>query len=93
MPKAAQRKKDDRFSLRITDEQKTTIERAAELRRTSASNFMLETAYTEAVRVIEESSQVHLQAEAWERFYVELEAPPRELPALKRFLAQPTVFD
>jgi uncharacterized protein (DUF1778 family) len=93
MPRSAQRKKDDRFSLRITDEQKSTIEYAAELRRTSASNFMLETAYTEAVRVIEEANQVHLQAEIWERFYAELEAPPKEIPALKRFLAQPTVFD
>jgi uncharacterized protein (DUF1778 family) len=93
MPRAAQRKKEDRFNLRITEEQKVIIEEAAALKRTSASNFMLETAYTEARRVIEEANQVHLQAEAWERFCADLEAPPTEIPALKRFLAQPTVFD
>jgi uncharacterized protein (DUF1778 family) len=92
MAKAAPRK-NERINLRTTEDQKLVIEQAAHLKQTTASEFMLQAAYSEALRVLEDASRIRLSREAWESFNAALDEPPKVLPGLKAFLAQPDVFD
>ena len=87
------RRKAERMNLRATEDQKLVIEQAAQLRQTSATEFMLQSAYSEALRVLEEASRLRLEQEAWEGFCAALDAPAKELPGLKAFMAEPDLFD
>jgi uncharacterized protein (DUF1778 family) len=87
------RRKTERMDLRATEDQKLVIERAAQIRQTTASEFMLQTAYAEAQRILEESSRIRLEQEAWTHFCAALDEPAKVFPALKEFLSQPDVFN
>lgn len=91
MAKAA-RRKTERMDLRATEEQKQLIEQAAQLLQTTASEFMLQAAYSEAMRTIEEAGRIRLNKQAWENFCTALDEPAQELPGLKEFLSQPDLF-
>ena len=79
--------------LRIRPAQKAVLARAAELRQTSLSNFMLEHAYEAAQQVLAEQVDIVMTPAEWEAFCKALDEPPRSIPALKKLLTQPSVFD
>jgi uncharacterized protein (DUF1778 family) len=85
--------KESKVQLRLRADQKAVIARAAELRRMSLSQFMLEHAYEAAQRVLGEQLEIVLPPAQWEAFRKALDAPPRSIPALKKLLTQPGVFD
>ncbi len=79
--------------LRLRPDQKSTITRAAELRRTSLSNFMLEHAYEAAQQVLAEQVDIVMTPAEWEVFCEALDGPPRPIEALKKLLTEASVFD
>jgi len=81
------------LQLRLRPAQKAVLARAAELRRTSLSNFMLEHAYEAAQQVLAEQVDIVMSPAEWQAFRKALDAPPRAIPALKRLLTQASVFD
>lgn len=97
MPQAKTKRKSARkatkLQLRLQSAEKTVLSRAAALRRTSLSNFMLEHAYAAAQEVLAEQTEVVMPAKQWEAFCKALDAPPRAIPALRKLLNQPSVFD
>ncbi len=82
-----------KVQLRLRAAEKAVIARAAELRRTTLSQFMLEHAYQAAQQVLADQVQFVLPAARWKAFCQALDAPPREIPALKRLLTRKGVFD
>ena len=90
---ATQPKKADRFGFRYTEEEKALIEQAAELKNTSASNFIREVSKTKALEVIQEAQSVKLTEDAWNQFCNELDRPAKVIPALQEFMREPGVFD
>jgi uncharacterized protein (DUF1778 family) len=82
-----------KVQLRLRPAQKAVLARAAELRRTSLSNFMLEHAYEAAQQVLAEQVDIVMSPAEWQAFCKALDAPPREIPALKKMLTQASVFD
>ena len=82
MPSNHQRKaqmrfrKQERLEARITREQKYIIERAARIRGTSVTNFVLASAQQAAVTTIQESETLKLREEAREVFVNALLNPP-----------------
>jgi uncharacterized protein (DUF1778 family) len=85
--------KADRVQLRLQPAQKAVLARAAELRQTSLSNFMLEHAYEAAQQVLAEQVDIVMPPREWEAFCKALDAPPRSVPALKKLLTEASVFD
>src|SRR5690242_17181654 len=85
--------KTTRVQLRLRPAQKAVLARAAQLRRTSLSNFMLEHAYEAAQQVLAEQVDIILPPAEWEAFRKALDAPPRPIPALKKLLTEASVFD
>lgn len=89
-PKAA---KSDKVQLRLHHRQKSVIARAAEIKQTSFTNFMVEHAYEAAQQVMAEQTHFALSGEGWAAFCAALDAPPRDIPALRRLLNEPGLFD
>jgi uncharacterized protein (DUF1778 family) len=92
-PKPPSSLKATKVQLRLRPVQKAVLARAAQLRRTSLSNFMLEHAYEAAQQVLAEQVDIVMPAAEWDAFCKALDAPPREIPALKKLLTQASVFD
>src|ERR1700682_4109687 len=92
-PKAAHSLKATKVQLRLQPAQKAVLARAAELRRTSLSNFMLEHAYEAAQQVLAEQVDIVMPPAEWKAFCKALDAPPRPIPALKKLLTEASVFD
>ena len=61
------------------------IARAAELRQTTLSKFMLENAYQAAQQVLADQVHFTVPSARWKAFCHALDAPPRDIPALRRF--------
>lgn len=82
-----------KVQLRLQPAQKAVIARAAQLRRTSLSNFLLEHAYEAAQQVLAEQVDLVMSPPEWQAFCKALDAPPRPIAALQKLLREASVFD
>ncbi len=82
-----------KVQLRMRPLQKDVIARAAELKQTTMTNFMVEHAFNAAQQILADQTHFYLSPEKWEEFCAALDAPPREVPELRKLLSQPSVFD
>lgn len=85
--------KETKVQLRMRPLQKDVIARAAELRQTTVTNFMLEQAFHAAQQILADQTHFYLSPEKWEEFCAALDAPPRKKPRLKKLLTKQGVFD
>jgi len=85
--------KQSRLNLRVNLHEKKVIEKAAAIKRSAASKFILENAYEAACEVLSEQSNFPLSDKQWKDFCQALDAPTRTIPALKKLLTEPGVFD
>ena len=82
-----------RLDLRASAAQKRILEEAARLKHTSVTEFILQTACEAAKEVLAEEGQIRMPKDDWKAFLKALDAPPRSLPALRKLLTTPGVFD
>jgi uncharacterized protein (DUF1778 family) len=85
--------KSSKVQLRLRPEEKAILRRAAALRQTTVSQFMLEYAFQAAQQVLADQLYFTLPSDRWQAFCDALDAPPRDIPALRRLLSKPSVFD
>lgn len=90
MPKVI---KETRLNLRVSLHDKAVIEKAAAIKQSTASKFILQNAYDAACEVLSEQSHFVLPDKEWKEFCQALDAPTRTIPALKKLLTEPGVFD
>lgn len=86
------RASEQKLSIRADEAQKRMLRRAAERRRTSISQFVLETSLAEAERILEEPP-IRLNSKEYAWFLAKLDEPPRDLLNLRRLLQEPTVWN
>ncbi len=82
-----------RFSIRASALQKKVIAQAAQIKETTMSEFVLEQAFLAAQQVIADQAHFVLPKKQWKSFCAALDAPPRSIPALRRLLTEPGIFD
>jgi uncharacterized protein (DUF1778 family) len=92
-PNPKQPLRDNKVQLRMRPLQKQVISRAAELKQTTLTNFMLEHAFEAAQNILADQAHFYLSPEKWKEFVAALDAPPRKLPKLHKLLTEPSVFD
>jgi uncharacterized protein (DUF1778 family) len=92
-PKTARPLKATKIQLRLRPTQKAVLLRAAELRQTSLSNFMLEHAWEAAQQMLAEQTDIVMPSAEWKAFCKSLDAPPRSIPMLQKLLTEASVFD
>jgi uncharacterized protein (DUF1778 family) len=82
----------EKLDIRLSAEAKRILASAAAAQRRSISDFVLESALSRAEDALADRRRFGLDAERWDAFMVALDAPPRDLPRLKRLLNEPSVF-
>ena len=85
--------KPSRLNIRVSQQEKDVLTRAASVLNTSVSNFVVQRAYAEAQVVLAEQSQFRLPDKKWREFCRALDSPPKDIPALRELLTGPGVFD
>ena len=86
-------RKESKVQLRLRPAQKELIARAAQVKQTTLTSFMVEHAFSAAQQVLADQVHFELSPERWEAFCTALDAPPKEIPALRRLLAEKSIFD
>lgn len=92
MIRAATRK-ETRLSIRATPQSKALLEKAARKDNKSVSDFVLQNALSAAEAIVADDSAFSLNDKEWKRFLAALDAPPRNITALRELLTKPGVFD
>lgn len=90
---AAVPRKETRLSIRATWESKELIEKAAKRENKNLSDFVLENALSAAEAIVADDSNFSLNDKQWKSFIAALDAPPRNIAALRQLLTEPSVFD
>lgn len=80
--------KDDRLQVRLDAASKNMLQRAANYRRKTVSQFVLATALEEAEKVIRENEVVSLSSADWTIFFDALTNPPPPNAALRKAFAR-----
>jgi len=85
--------RETKVQLRMRPLQKDVIARAAEIKHTTLTDFMVEHAFEAAQNVLADQVHFYLTEERWNEFVAALDAPPQNLPGLRKLLSEPDVFD
>ena len=76
-----------RLNIRVSEHEKVVLARAARASGTTFSQFVLQKAYAEAQAVHAEQTRFGLPPRQWRKFCAALDAPPKDIPALRKLLA------
>jgi len=82
-----------RINLRVAPTTKKLLKSAAKLRKNSLTDFVLNSSTTAAENILADQTRFVLPPDKWAAFNAALDAPPKELPALKRLFEKPSVFE
>lgn len=93
MATAPHKIKEERLSIRISGERKDLIARAAEIEHKKITDFVLDNALSAAEAVVGDDANIRIDSKQWKRLAAALDAPPRKIPALRKLLTQPSIFD
>lgn len=83
----------EKLDLRLTLEAKQTLQAAAAAARKTVSEFVLDSALSEAEERLADRRLFALDAQRWEELLAALDAPPRRHPRLERLFREPSFFD
>lgn len=83
----------EKLDLRLTPIAKQMLQKAAAAAQRSVSDFVLESALARAEETLADRQHFGLNAEQWEAFILALDAPPRELPRMRRLVNEPGIFE
>ena len=86
-------RRDVTINIRARQRQRDLIDEAAAVLGKNRSDFMLETACREAESVLLDRRTFALDEATWERFTALLDAPPRDLPQLRKLLSTPASWE
>lgn len=84
--------KSERIELRLTTEQKRTIERAATISGRTVTDFSVPYLVEQAREIIRQDRELQLSNESWDRFQQILDQPAQSLPGLAALLRRRSVF-
>lgn len=82
----------EKLDLRLTPDAKRTLAAAAAAERRSISDFVLDSALGRAEETLADRRVFSLDAETWDKFQAALDAPPRDLPRLRKLINEPGIF-
>ena len=81
------------LNIRIRQEQRSLIERAAAALDKTVSDFVRDAALREAANALLDKTVFHLNAEAWGKFNAALDAPPANNVRLQDLMSRKPVWE
>ena len=85
--------KSERIDIRTTQNVKRTLQQAAAVTHKTVSEFLLDSALTQAAEVLSDRRLFILDDAQWDAFLAALDAPTVPMPRLERLLKEPSVLD
>jgi uncharacterized protein (DUF1778 family) len=73
-----------RINMRVSEHQERVLRAAADLSGETLTGFVLSVATEHAEELLERAERIELGGEAFKRFVEALDAPPEEMPTLRR---------
>lgn len=86
-------RKQARLNIRASKREKSLIERAARQLNVSVSEFVLQRALTEAEAILADNARFRVTKAQYDAFCAALDEPPRDIPAMRKLLTEPGLFD
>ncbi len=83
----------EKLNLRLSLAAKRTLQAAATAEGKSVSEFVLDTAVSEAEGRLADRRIFTLGGKGWDAFVAALDAPPNRHPRLERLFREPSMFD
>lgn len=83
----------EQLNIRTSVAQKAKLAEAARLQNMNVSQFVLSKSLDAADEIIADQRLIHVSKEEYDWLIAKLEEPPRDIPALKELLSQPSVFE
>lgn len=84
--------KSDRIEIRLTADQKRTIEQAATIAGRSVTDFSVPLLVDEATEVIRQDRELRMSAQAWDTFNEILDRPAKPITELAELFRRTSVF-
>jgi uncharacterized protein (DUF1778 family) len=84
--------KDKSLNIRVTEDEKATVEQAARLSHMAMSQFMLQATLRAAEEVLADQTRFVLSPDQWDEFVALLDRPARVLPGLREAASKPSPF-
>jgi uncharacterized protein (DUF1778 family) len=84
---------EDRLSIRANTAQKMILRRAAEVRHTTMSKFVLEVSLAEADRILKQETTLRVSDAEYDWLCQLMDQPARELPELRDLVSEKPVWD
>jgi uncharacterized protein (DUF1778 family) len=81
-----------RINLRVDAQVKTMLVRAARSQRLKLTEFMIKSSQVAAETAMAERTRFVLPPDKWRQFNAALDAPARQVPALKKLFTEASVF-
>lgn len=85
--------KEERLAIRIGPEAKEMLRRAAEKEHASLSHFVVRAALERAEALLADETRLVVSQEAMDAFCAALDAPARDIPALRRLMSESSVLE
>jgi len=85
--------KSERIDVRTTPHVKRFLQEAAAAAHKTVTEFLLDSALTEAAEVLANRRIFFLNEKQWKEFMAALDAPASPMPRLKRLLREPGVLE
>ena len=83
----------EKLDLRLTAAAKQKLQAAAEAKHCSVTEFVMRSAIDRADEVLSDQRRFFVNEAQWQAFQAALDAPPRDLPELQKFLSTPSVVE
>ena len=83
----------EKLNLRLSPAAKKTLQAAATAERKSVSEFVLDTALSEAEERLADRRIFTLDGKGWDAFVAALDGPPSHHPRLERLFREPSVCE
>ncbi len=83
----------ERIDIRTTSNVKRLLQEAATASHKTVTEFLLDSALTQAAEVLADRRLFLLDDKQWEEFMDALDAPPRPMPRMERLLREPSILE
>jgi uncharacterized protein (DUF1778 family) len=86
-------KDEEQITIGVTPDQQGTLAEAARIQNRNFSQFVLSKSLDAAEEVIADQRLIRVSKEEYDWLLSKLEEPPRDLPEVKKLMAEPSVFE
>lgn len=83
----------ERIDIRTTPKVKRLLQEAAAVSNKTVTEFLLDSALTQAAEVLADRRLFLLDDKQWDEFIAALDAPPRPMPRMERLLREPSILE